>query len=297
MERSNPTKLKRLADLARIVRKLKEQGKKIVHCHGVFDLIHPGHIRHFSQAKKYGDILVVTITADAFVNKGPGRPVFKEDLRAEVLSSIEYVDYVTIVNSGSAILAINKIKPDFYVKGPDYKKRKVNPYVPQKLKSEEEAVSKWGGNLVFTEDVIFSSSQLINENLYVYPPATKMYLDNLKSKYSADFIINQLTGLRNLKILVIGDAIIDEYHYCLPTGKSSKEPVMVHQYIADETFIGGTLATANHLSGLSDKVTLLTLLGKKKSYERFIKQRLRPSITPVFFYQNNISTIIKRRYL
>src|SRR3989344_857929 len=126
-------KNRRLEDLSRLISKLKKQNKKIVHCHGVFDLIHPGHIRHFSQAKKHGDILVVTITADKFVNKGPGRPVFNQDLRAEVLSSIEYIDYVAIVNSSSAIAAITRIKPDFYIKGPDYKKRKINPHLPQKL--------------------------------------------------------------------------------------------------------------------------------------------------------------------
>lgn len=290
-------KVKRLEDLARRIQKLKASGKKIVHCHGVFDLIHPGHIRHFSQAKKYGDILVVTITADKFVNKGPGRPVFKQELRAEVLSSIAFIDYVAVVNSAAAIQAIAKIKPDFYIKGPDYIKRKVNPNIPQKLKSEEEEVSKWGGKLVFTEDIIFSSSALINENLEVYPPITKSYLDFLKSKYSADYIIGKLTELKDLKILIIGDAIIDEYHYCLPSGKSSKEPVMVHQYISDETFIGGTLATANHLSSLSEHVTLVSLLGKKRTYERFIKSKLRPQITPQFFYQNNISTIVKRRFL
>jgi len=83
-----------LDELAQIVSQLKAEGKKVVHCHGVFDLLHPGHILHFQAARGLGDILVVTITRDAYVDKGPGRPVFKERLRAESLAALEVIDYV-----------------------------------------------------------------------------------------------------------------------------------------------------------------------------------------------------------
>ncbi|MBI3955015.1 adenylyltransferase/cytidyltransferase family protein, partial [Candidatus Gottesmanbacteria bacterium] len=122
-------KIKRLGELGKISRKLKEEGKKIVLCHGVFDLIHPGHIRHFQSAKKYGEVLIVTITADKFVKRGPGRPIFKEELRSEVLAVIGIIDYVGIVHAESAVEAIKKIKPDFYVKGPDYRGRKQNTLI------------------------------------------------------------------------------------------------------------------------------------------------------------------------
>lgn len=290
-------KVKTLTSLAKVVKKLKKTGKKIVLCHGVFDLIHPGHIRHLRAAREYGDVLIVTITADKFVKKGPGRPIFSQTLRCEVLSTIDCIDYVTVVNSDTAIPAIAKIKPDFYVKGPDYKERKLQDKIPRKLGAEEEAVKNVGGKLVFTEDIIFSSSRLINEHLDVYPAATKRYLDHLKIKYPADYVIEKLTSLRDLKILIIGDAIVDEYHYCLPSGKSSKEPVMVHQYIKKEAFIGGTLATANHLCALSDNITLTTLLGKRRSLERFISRRLRPQVKAKLFYQGSINTIVKRRYV
>lgn len=291
-------KIKKLRELAKIAKKLKKEGKKTVLCHGVFDLVHPGHIRYLHSAKKQGDILVVSLTADKYVKKGPGRPIFNQNLRAEVLSSLENVDYVTIVESETAIEAIKKIKPDVYVKGPDYKKRKQNILIPRKLEEEEAAIQSVGGKLIFTEDeIVFSSSRLINEYLDLYPIKTRDYLEDLKQKYTADYILDRLASLRKIKVLVIGDAIIDQYHYCLPMGRSSKEPVMVHQYISEETFLGGTLMTANHVASLSSQVALLTVLGKEKSFKNFILRHLKKEVSPVFFHQPNHQTIIKRRFL
>ena len=91
-------------------------------CHGVFDLLHVGHIKHFREAKTFGDVLVVSITPDEFVNKGPGRPVFNYNLRAEVISSLECVDAVIVNDHQLPTKLIEIIKPDIYFKGPDYKK-------------------------------------------------------------------------------------------------------------------------------------------------------------------------------
>ena len=75
---------------------IRQQKKTIGLCHGVFDLLHPGHLRHLAKAKKKVDLLVVSITADQFVNKGPGRPAFNQDLRAESLANITSVDFVVV---------------------------------------------------------------------------------------------------------------------------------------------------------------------------------------------------------
>ena len=108
-------------NLAKIILKEKRKGKKIVLCHGVFDLLHVGHIKHFKEAKNLGDILVVSLTPDIHVNKGPNRPVFNEELRAEVISALDAVDYVVLNTNHTAIEMIHKIKPNIYCKGPDYK--------------------------------------------------------------------------------------------------------------------------------------------------------------------------------
>ncbi len=122
------------------------------------------------------------------------------------------------------------------------------------------------------------------------------FIATFSKTHSAQAIIDQLIKLKSMKILVIGEAIIDEYHYTSPMGKSSKEPLVVHRYNREESFAGGALATVNHTAALSDSVTLVTLLGKSPSHEAFIRSHLKKSIKPKFFYRDG-STIIKRRYI
>ena len=288
-------KIVKVEKLGRVCSKLKAKGKKIVHCHGVFDLLHLGHIRHFKLAKKHGDILIVTITKDKHVKRGPGRPVFNEYLRAEALASLSITDYVSIIDSPTAVACIKVLKPDVYVKGSEYKKKEED--ITGKIFEEEDAVKSVGGRLVFTDDITFSSSKLLNEYLDVYPPRTVKYLKAIGKKYSADFITEKLHSLKNLKVLVIGDAIIDQYHYCTPMGKSSKEHLVANKYVSEEMFAGGSLATANNVASLCKQVDLLTVLGKKDSFKDFIEGRLSSNINPIFFYRPDIETIIKRRFV
>ena len=98
--------------LANIISKLKVKGKKVVLCHGVFDLLHIWHIKHLKKARELGDKLVVTITSDRYVNKGPNRPVFNQNLRCESIAALEPVDYVAINDSLTAINTMKVIKPN-----------------------------------------------------------------------------------------------------------------------------------------------------------------------------------------
>ena len=86
--------------------KLRGEGKRLVQCHGTFDLVHPGHIVHLEDAKKLGDVLVVTVTGEKHVNKGPGRPYFNDALRARTLAALSCVDYVVLVPHTAAVEAI-----------------------------------------------------------------------------------------------------------------------------------------------------------------------------------------------
>lgn len=153
-------KIIELEKLAKIVSKLKQENKKVVLSHGVFDLLHVGHIRHFRSAKKLGDILVTTITPDRYVNKGPHRPAFEEKLRAESVAALHPVDYVAINRWPTAVETIKLLKPDTYVKGTDY----TNPEddVTGGILLEKEAIESVGGELKFTDEITFSSSSLIN---------------------------------------------------------------------------------------------------------------------------------------
>ena len=159
-------KIQTVDSLSEISRNKKKIIKKIILCHGTFDLLHAGHFRHFQDSKNLGDVLVVTVTSDKFINKGPGRPLFNQYLRAEMIASLSYVDYVGVVDDPSAIPSIKKIKPDIYVKGIDYKDKKSD--FTKKIIEEEKEVIKNGGVLKFTDNITFSSSSLINENIFSY---------------------------------------------------------------------------------------------------------------------------------
>jgi rfaE bifunctional protein nucleotidyltransferase chain/domain len=284
-----------LAELATKVGALRDAGKTVVQCHGVFDLLHPGHIRHFEAARGYGDVLVVTVTPDHFVHKGPGRPAFNQRLRAESIAALGCVDYVAINAWPTAAETIKMLRPDVYCKGSDYQNAEQD--VTRGIVAEEQAVREVGGRIEFTSDITFSSTELINQFYGVYPEEARRFLDEFKRRHSADDIIARLAGLQKLRVLVLGEAIIDEYHYCQPMGKSPKEAIVSTRYIREEAFAGGVLACANHLAGFCGEVHMVTGLGERDSREEFIREHLKPNVTPVFFSRPGASTIIKRRYI
>lgn len=291
-------KIYALKDLALLLATLKAEGKRIVHCHGVFDLLHVGHLRHFEEAKSFGDILVVTITPDKHVNKGSHRPLFNEALRAELIASLFCVDYVAVNDAPLVSQTIRLLKPDFYVKGPDYRD-KGKDYTGGIFK-EEEAITSVGGKLAFTDDITFSSTHLINRAFSPFAPGTREYLERFRRRFRIGDLFKTFDLMQNLKVLVVGEAILDEYVYCETLGKSGKEPVLVARQIRQEMFAGGALAVANHLASFCDKVGLLTFLGSKKkgnNHESFIRKKLKPSVSPLFLYAKEAPTIIKRRFV
>lgn len=277
------------------IQQLKDVGEKIVHCHGVFDLLHIGHIRHFHQAKKNGDILVVTITPDRFVDKGDHRPAFPENLRAEALASLDIVDYVAINNWPTAENTLRLLKPDIYAKGAEFKSDGSD--YTSKIDGEKAVASEIGTQIVFTEDIVFSSSNLINRFLSSKPKEIQEYLHLLRERFTLDEIFAVLEKMSSLKVMVIGDTILDDYHYCTAIGKSNKDPVLALQFNSSELFAGGSLAFANNIAGLVDKVGLIALIGEHDDYKDFIVNSLHPNVTPHLVVQPGAPTLIKRRFL
>lgn len=292
MGREISFKIKTLDELAQILRGLN---KRVVHCHGVFDLLHPGHIKYFEAAKKKGDILVVTITKDEYVNKGPGRPVFNQYLRAESVAAIECVDYVAINETPTAVEAIKKIRPFLYVKGGDYADKKRD--ITGKIYDEERAVRSVGGSIYFTEEPSFSSTAIINAYLAPFSEEVKDFFEKFKKNYTSKDVIDFLKGVEKVNVLVIGDIIIDEYHYCVGIGKSQKDNIIATKFLNEETFAGGVLAAANHLGGFCKNVTLLSCVGLKNDYKRFIQTHLKPNIKTRFYYCKDMPTVVKRRFV
>lgn len=290
------SKIKGLEDLASILRDEKTLGRKVVQCHGVFDLLHIGHIRHFEQARQFGDILVVTLTPDEYVNKGPNRPAFKQQLRAEAIAALNSVDYVAVNEWPLAEETIKLLAPDFYVKGQDYKDS--NQDLTGGILLEEAAVKSVGGEIVFTDDIVFSSTSLINEHMPVVTKDLNDYLTSFSSRYSSNDIANYLDGASKLKVLLVGETIIDEYIYCETMGKSGKEPVLVTRQLNTERFAGGVIAVANHVAAFCDDPDLLTLLGQDQEQEQFIREKIDSKVNNIFLYQEeNSQTITKRRFV
>ncbi|HIA14921.1 MAG TPA: cytidyltransferase [Nitrospirales bacterium] len=288
-------KIKGLEDLASLLSSLRAEGKTVVQCHGVFDLLHVGHIRHFGQARKHGDILVVTVTPDRYVNKGFHRPAFTEDLRAEAIAALDCVDYVAINKWPTAVEAIKLLTPDIYAKGTEYKDAEKD--LTGKIVDEEEAIQSVGGKVAFTDDIVFSSSNLINKYLPAFPKEVREYLPRLLDRYSVRDILKYLSNASSLKVLVVGEAIIDEYRYCETMGKSGKEPILAARHVRSERFAGGVLAVANHVAAFCDRVDLLTLLGKHDSQEGFIRQQVAANVNNMFLYMENAPTIVKQRFV
>lgn len=289
------SKILELEELATLVNSLRAEGKVVVQCHGVFDLMHVGHIRHFEKAKEMGDVLIVTVTPDRYVNKGPNRPVFTEKHRAWSIGALECVDYVAINRWPTAIEAIELLRPHTFVKGAEY--RDAAKDRTGNISLEEQAVRKGGGRLAYTDDIVFSSSSLLNRYFGVFNDETAEFLSAFSARYSSEQVLSFLDGARPLKTLVIGEAIIDEYQYCETIGKSGKEPVLVARYVSSERFPGGILAIANHAGAVSDHVAMLTSLGDVDSQEEFVRSSVKPQIEQMFLYMQGVPTIVKKRFL
>jgi rfaE bifunctional protein kinase chain/domain/rfaE bifunctional protein nucleotidyltransferase chain/domain len=288
-------KILSLSALADKASELRSKGNRIVLCHGTFDLVHMGHIRHLQRAREEGDFLFVTVTADEFIKKGPGRPIFKEQLRAENLASLIFVDYVAICNEATAMQAIWAVKPDVYVKGGEY--RNAADDLTGNISRELAAIESQGGRTIFTDEITFSSSNLLNEHLGVFPEQTRQYLEALKAKFSSRDILARLDNLKSLKVLVVGDTIVDQYCYTSVLGQTGKGNVLAVRYDSEEYFAGGAVAVANHVAGICAEVTLVSALGSFQSHEEFLHSKISSGITPIFFRFPNAPTVLKRRFV
>ncbi len=289
---------KKILDLKTLQKKietLKKKKKTIVQCHGVFDLLHIGHIKHLKKARELGDILVVTLTPDIYVNKGPGRPVFNQNLRTEALAALSSVDFVLINNTPTAANLIKIIKPDIYCKGQDYKDSSDD--ITGEIKNEIKELKKIKSKIVFTNELVQSSSSLINQTTNDYSSNQKKIIKKINKNFNFKRIQNEIEKIKKLKVLVVGEAIIDRYFFCEPLGKSGKDPILVFKEKKIEEYLGGSLSIAKNIKPFCKNVTLLSALGENKEYLRFIKKKLDKKIKLNFIFKKNSPTIVKTKYL
>lgn len=294
-------KIKTIEELKNIIDNLKKDGKKIVHCHGCFDFFHYGHLEHFRDAKTQGDVLIVSITPDEFIQKGPDRPYFNQNIRTEFISELECVDYVTINKFDTAVEILNMFKPDVYAKGKESlqnkdidKKNNENGEISN-LEIEKRIVESYGGRLYLTDTITFSSSRIINKIFEAIPEESKEFIRKIKAKYGIDEIIAKISSLKDIRPLIIGDAILDEYVYCEVMDKTGKEGIVANKYLSSELQLGGVFAVANNVAEFTEHPTLITCVGK--NHIDFINKKLNKNIEPFLIVQEDSKTIVKRRYL
>jgi rfaE bifunctional protein nucleotidyltransferase chain/domain len=273
------------------INSLKKNGKTIGLVHGVFDVIHVGHIKYFEEAKKKVDILVASVTEDKHVNKAPGKPIFTTEQRIEVLRNIKSLDYVIKSSKLTSVEIINAIKPNIYFKGKDYKK---NIDVTKNILKEEKAVKKNKGKIIFTESEIFSSSKIINENFKYLNPEFQSFIKNNKIKGLKERFYKTFKDKINKKILILGDPIIDIYKYVKPTGKSNKATIISTLYKNKKIYGGGTFLTANTLCNFFSEVTLLQFSNKNNNY--FYKYFLDKNIKRIQI-RTEVNIVKKKRYI
>ncbi|NBV29496.1 ADP-heptose synthase, partial [bacterium] len=257
-------KIKTVNELKKVIKE-RPRKKKVIMCHGTFDVVHPGHIRHLLFAKSKADILIASLTADKHISKGSMRPYVPEDLRAINLAALEMVDYVLIDNDPTPIKNLNILKPDLFAKGYEYTDGSVN------FKTQEEinVVESYGGEMIFTPgDIVYSSSALIE----LSPPS--IAVEKLMILMAAEGInftdLRQaLTKLKGIKIHVVGDTIVDSYTYCTMIGGMTKTPTMSVRFDKKIDYTGGAAVVAKHLSAAGADVTFSSVLGDD-SYKSFV---------------------------
>lgn len=240
--------------------------KKIGLCHGVFDILHKGHIDHFDEAKRKCEILVVSVTDDKFINKGPNQPVNNIKSRMKMLSNLMNVDFVIPSYEKTAVKNILSLKPNIYIKGSDYKKKDITG----QINDEKKAINKVGGKIYFTNTKNLSSTKIINNKILEWSDDQKKLLIKHKNLNAFEDLKKSINYAKKQDITIIGETIIDNYFFVTPVGITSKNPAISLLEKYNKKIPGGTLAVAKTLAHFFRKVNLYTY-GNQQYLKKEIK--------------------------
>ncbi len=237
--------------------KLRASGRRLVQCHGCFDIVHPGHIRHLRQARSLGDALLVSITGDPGINKGQGRPLIPEELRAENLAALDCVDFVYIDPSPTALDLLQALHPDVYVKGKEYENNADPRFV-----AERQSVELGGGRVVFSSgDVVFSSTTLIAAlEQSVDPYHQRLVQLSREPALAGAELYRTLGAMKGQRVIIVGEVIRDTYILCDRPEIAGESPMMTLRPLEARHYDGGAAIVARHAAALGAKPLLITAL-------------------------------------
>lgn len=272
----------------------RASGGRVVHCHGCFDIVHPGHIRHLRQAKQLGDILLITITGDAAIGKGAGRPLIPQELRAENLAALDFVDWVCVESAPTAVGLLEAVQPDVYVKGQEYETNQHPGFA-----AERDAVERHGGRVVFTSgDVVFSSTALIAGMAASINPADARVTELLRNPtLQPEHLQLRLSRFRGRRVVVVGEVIEDQYVFCDPPGVAGESPVLALRPVQERSFDGGAAVVARHMAALGAEATLVTALPRDTGVAEALRARLSGEGVRLVFVEQETPVARKQRFL
>lgn len=244
-------------DLLQIRAGARAAGRRVVHCHGCFDIVHPGHVRHLKFARSLGDVLLVSISGDAGVAKGDGRPLIPQELRAENLAELDCVDWVYVEPRPTAADLLSEVRPDVYVKGREYEFN-----ADPRFQAERDAVVRAGGRVVFSSgDVVFSSTALIEAMEASVDPFHHRLVQLLEREdTTTERLLETLAGIRGKRVVIVGDVIRDTYLFCDRPDVAHESPVMTLRPVEQRSFDGGAAILARHAAALGARPTIVTVL-------------------------------------
>ena len=303
------TKIQDLTALAGYVRTQKNMGQSIVHCHGRFDRLDTQDLLHLHEAKRMGDVLIVTVAPDPIVavaddvrNGNPrgglcaeSSAVLPEAERAELVAGIDAVDFVAVSRWREAAETVKFLAPSVYARPPGVGAN-APQLAPETVCRDEVPLQRNPppGRDPRAAGVAAAFKADLPEGLGDEAAA---FLERLDSRYSRAAVLRHLDSLRPLKVALIGESILDEYVYCDALGKSGKEPVLAMRYLSRERHAGGALAIANHLADYCQTIDLFSYLGATDSQEEAVRDHLPRNVFPTFIYKADSPTIIKRRFV
>lgn len=239
-------------------------------CHGCFDIVHPGHIRHLRHAKTNGDLLLVSITSDAGVGKGTGRPLIPQELRAENLAALDFVDWVHVHDAPTAEGLLETVQPDVYVKGREYEFND-----DPRFRAERETVERHGGRVVFSSgDVVFSSTALIaamEQSTDPYHARLEQLLG--REELAAPALTDLIAAFRGKRVVVVGEVVLDVYVLCDRPEVAGESPVLTLRPVETRRYDGGAAVIARHLAAMGATPLLVTGMPVNHGAEE-VRQRL-----------------------
>lgn len=260
---------------------------KTVLISGHFNVLHPGHLRLFKFARECGERLIVAVESDRIAGTAA---YISEDLRLEGVYTNGFVDEAFIFDTKIEDV-IDSYRPDIVVKGREHE---------DNFNVELEVLSTYGGELRFgAGDLVFSSSQLLKKEISS-STARKIDLPDAflrRNQISLDTISCYIEQFKKLRIVVVGDVIVDEYISCQPLGMSQEEPTIVVTPIESQMFLGGSAIVAAHAASLGASVDLISVSGVDASGE-FVSERLREhQVKPNILIDGTRPTTLKQRYM